>query len=117
MLVTMQTLQSKAVMLVFTDAGSMNLELKEELIRLRWKNAQTPFVHYVSSLLYRDEKDIKIFIILAPAYNGGTVGDASWQMYQELATPERVKNMADVTAEEVIAEIVAGIGDNCDRRY
>merc|ERR1719458_1782623 len=99
MLVTMQTLQSKAVMLVFTDAGSMNLELKEELIRLR------------------DEKDIKIFIILAPAYNGGTVGDASWQMYQELATPERVKNMADVTAEEVIAEIVAGIGDNCDRRY
>lgn len=89
----MTNLPQHGVVLVFTDAPSKHLGLEEGLIALR------------------DEKELKIFIVLAPRYNG-LVNDSSWNVYENLSEG-RIYNMADFNRSTFIEEVVQVVGSNC----
>ena len=93
LLVTLNNLPENGIVLLFTDAPSKGLEKESELIRLR------------------DQKKIKIFVVLAPQY-GGKVGDQSWQMYTRLSEG-KIYNMKDFSKEQFLKEIVQVVATTC----
>ena len=66
LLLTMQHLPYNSIVFALSDNPTKNLDLKDEIIRLK------------------DEKNIHIFIVLTPRYHG-IVGDKSWQVKHKMA--------------------------------
>jgi hypothetical protein len=89
----MRNLPKHSVLLAFTDNPTKNLELRDALIRMR------------------DEKDIRVFIILAPKYHGITT-DESWKLFQRLADG-RVFNMDKLTVDDLLKEFVTHLNNSC----
>ena len=80
--------------LIFTDAQTKDVHLEDEIITLR------------------NRKKIKIFIALAPNYQG-TVGDDSWLAYERISEG-RIFNMAVYNNTRFISEVVSAVGENCE---
>jgi len=92
--VTLNNLPRHGIALIFTDHQSKDLDMESALTELK------------------DDKDIKIFVVLAPRYSG-TVGDASWNLYNRLSDG-RIYNMADFNATHFLKEVVQVVGETCE---
>ena len=77
--------------MVFTDNGSKDLNLKDEILRLK------------------KEKDLEIFIVLTPEYEGRPT-DPSLQVYHDIS---QVFNIIDVGAETLINRVQEYEEENC----
>ena len=76
--------------MVFTDNGSKDLNLKDEILRLK------------------KEKDLEIFIVLTPEYEGRPT-DPSLQVYRDIS---QVFNIADVglwVGAAVLIPVIVGL--------
>jgi len=93
MLLTLHAMPQHGAVLVFTDDGSKNLDLIDDIIALK------------------NEKDLKIYIVLAPKYKA-KVGDASWVAYQNISDGN-VFNLKDFSKDKFISAIVQEIGTMC----
>ena len=95
LLVTMQSLPHNSIAIAVSDNPSKNLELKEQLIQMR------------------DSKNIHIFFVFAPEYHG-TVGDESWQVFQELAHGRGgIFNIVDYSREDFLNAVADRINSTC----
>ena len=93
----MTHLPKNSVLLVFTDDGTKDLDMENQIIQLR------------------DEKQIKIIMIMAPEFRGGLLGGLlghqSVELYKRLSEG-RFYNMKNFKVEDLIKD-VEYIVDNC----
>ena len=76
---------------MFTDNGSKDLKLKDEILRLK------------------KEKSLEIYIVLTPEYEGKP-NDESLRVYHEIS---EVFNIANVGADTLLSRVQAYEEENC----
>lgn len=90
-LIACQESPERSLVVVFTDNGSKDLKLKEEILRIKKK------------------KELEIYIVLTPDYEGRP-NDDSLRVYHDIS---EVYNIAEVGADTLISRVQAFETENC----
>merc|ERR1719244_654950 len=99
LLLTLQTIPKYGMIMLLTDTASKNLELFDELVKLR--DSKEVLIYVVFTPHYQEEKEDNVF-----------VGDPSWLKYKEISNG-KLYDMADYDRDEFLKEIVFSIKEEC----
>merc|ERR1719244_960955 len=101
LLLTLQTIPKYGMIMLLTDTASKNLELFDELVKLR------------------DSKEVLIYVVFTPHYQEEKysrppifVGDPSWLKYKEISNG-KLYDMAEYDRAKFLKEIVFSIKEEC----